>query len=275
MRGPNHRGKDRSAAPLLTSTRRDGESDYSPDGTKLAFFSDRSGFGEIWLCNSDGSKPVQLTNLRKNSGEPRWSPDGRRIVFASRLEENLDIYVIDADGGTPRRLTNEESLDHMPSWSRNGRWIYFSSNRSGSFQIWKMPSEGGKAVQITKGGGFCALESFDGKMLYYLKPGQYHDNGPIWKVPREGGEEKLVLDRTINWAMWVLRPEGIYFSADMTGREFLIEFFSFQTGKSVSFCQEQNPDARGFLTISPDGEWFVYVDGPPQESDLMLVENFR
>jgi Tol biopolymer transport system component len=275
MRGPNYREKDRSAAPLLVSTRPDGNADYSPDGKRLAFHSLRSGFYEIWISNSDGTNPLQLTNLRKFSANPRWSPDGRRIAFSCRQEEDEDIYVIDADGGVPRSLTNEKSEDTVPNWSRDGRWIYFSSNRSGTFQVWKMPSEGGKAVQVTKRGGHYAVESFDGKMLYYIKPGQRaYVVGPIWKVPREGGEETMVLDREIQFGNWVLRPVGIYFST-YDGTRYSIDFLSFQSGKVAPFYQKETPDALDWLTISPDGEWFVYNDEPPRESDLMLVENFR
>jgi Tol biopolymer transport system component len=276
MRGPAHRGQDRAAAPILPSTRQDGFPDYSPDGKRLTFMSDRSGFLEIWISGSDGSRPVQLTNLRKASSTPRWSPDGRRIVFGCRLgEEDEDIYVVDADGGIPRRLTSEKSGDEVPSWSRDGRRIYFGSNRSGTFQVWKMPPDGGKAVQITTGGGYYAVESFDGKTLYYLKSGQRnYGAGPIWKVPREGGEETLVLDREIGFLNLALMPEGLYFST-WTDKKYLIELLSFQTGQITPVYQDETPNERYCLTISPDGEWFVYTEVPPQESDLMLVENFR
>jgi Tol biopolymer transport system component/serine/threonine protein kinase len=271
--GPTNKGKDRSATPILTSTRREGNPDYSPDGKKIAFQSTRSGSYEIYTSNSDGANPVQLTNLRKFSANPRWSPDSKRIAFSCRLEEDEDIYVIDADGGALRRLTNERSYDTLPTWSRDGKWIYFASDRSGTFQVWKMPSEGGKAVQVTKGGGHYAVESFDGKMLYYLKPQQNVGVGPIWKVPCEGGEETPVIDRRIN-SDWALRPEGIYFAAG-TGKKYSIEFLSFKTGKITPFYLEETPNGREFLTISPDGKWLLYDDMPPRESDLMLVENFR
>jgi serine/threonine protein kinase/Tol biopolymer transport system component len=275
MRGPNYKGKDRSAAPLLPTTRQDWDAHYSPDGKKLVFFSDRSGFTEIWNCDSDGLKPAQLTNLRKRTGAPRWSPDGKRIAFDASPEEDSEIYVINADGGNPQRMTNEKSQDQVPSWSRDGRWIYFSSNRSGTYQVWKMPSEGGKAIQITKKGGFYAEESFDGKTLYYLKPGkQSCSSGPIWKVPREGGEETLFLDREVEWCNWALRPEGLYF-ATQSGKKYLIEFVSFQTGKMAPFYQEETPNFRTYFSISPDGQWFLYTEFLPMESDLMLVENFR
>jgi dipeptidyl aminopeptidase/acylaminoacyl peptidase len=275
MRGPNYIGKDRSPAPLLVSTRQDDVPEYSPDGKRLTFQSDRSGFAEIWICASDGSRPVQLTELRKYSSTPHWSPDGKRIVFGCRLEEDNDIYVTDADGGIPRRLTNEESQDEVPSWSRDGRWIYFSSNRSGTYQCWKMPSDGGKAAQITKGGGFYAVESFDGRTLYYLKPGKRsHDTGPIWRVSCEGGEETPVLDREIIFENWTLRPDGLYFST-WARKKYMIEFLSLQTGETIPLYQEETPNDQRLRTISPDGEWFVYTDYPLRESDLMLVENFR
>ena len=138
-----------------------------------------------------------------------------------------------------------------------------------------MPSGGGKAVQITKGGGFYAVESFDGKVLYYVKPGrQSHDTGPIWKVPYEGDEEAPVLDREIAYADWALKAEGIYF-ATSTGKKYLIEFLSFQTGEITTFYQEEDPNYRTCLAISPGGKWLLHTDYPPEKSDLMLAENFR
>jgi Tol biopolymer transport system component len=275
MRGPNYKGKDRSSAPLLVSTRWDSGPDYSPDGKKLTFNSGRSGFSEIWTSGSDGSKPEQLTYLRVVTDSPHWSPDGRRIVFGCTPAEYEEIFILGADGGTPQRLMNEKSQGELPTWSRDGRWIYFASNRSGAYQVWKVPSGGGQAVQITREGGFYAVESFDGETLYYTKPGrQSHDTGPIWKVPREGGKETSVMEREILFLDWALRPEGIYFSAK-SGRKYMIDFLGFQSGKITPFFQEETPNKRAFLTISPDGEWFAYVQGLPQESDLMLVENFR
>jgi Tol biopolymer transport system component len=163
IRGPSYKGKDRSPAPVLPSTRQDRFPAYSPDGKRLAFSSTRSGFAEIWICNSDGTKPVQLTNLRKRSNIPRWFHNGRQILFGAN-----GSYVIDADGGIPQRLDKERSDGWALSWSRDGQWTYFTSGVSGRSQVWKMPSEGRKAVQIARGGAENAMESFDGKMLYYV-----------------------------------------------------------------------------------------------------------
>jgi Tol biopolymer transport system component/DNA-binding winged helix-turn-helix (wHTH) protein len=278
MRGPNSQGKDRSAALILASTSSEYNPDYSANSKKITFNSDRSGFSEIWICDSNGENPVQLTYLKKNSFNPRWSPDGMRIAFESNPEEDSEIYVMDTDAGNPLRMTHEKSPDQAPSWSKDGRWIYFSSNRSGIFQVWKMPSQGGKAIQVTKGGGFYAMESFDGKMVYYIKPGRAHYTvGQIWKVPCDGGEETLVLDREVLFGNVVLRQEGLYFANRGNASKYTIEFFSFKTGNvALIYDDEIHGGNHAGLSISPDGQWLLYSNFEfTWGSNLMLVENFR
>lgn len=125
--------------------------------------SNSSGSSEIWVCNSDGTKAVKLTDLKARSvGAPRWSPDGKLIVFDSNKSGNLDVYLVSAEGGPMRQITTDPSEEASPEWSQDSRWIYFGSNRSGAYQIWKVPPEGGKALQITREGGLTAREGADG-----------------------------------------------------------------------------------------------------------------
>jgi Tol biopolymer transport system component len=120
---------DRVPQRLIASNWWDSHPAYSPDGRKIAFESDRSGVGSIWLSDDHGRDPAQLTTLQA-SGTPRWSPDGRRIVFDSLDAGNSDIYVTEVDGGIVRRLTLEPSSDNVGTFSRDGRSIYFSSDVS-------------------------------------------------------------------------------------------------------------------------------------------------
>ena len=98
---------------LITSTRQQAAASFSPDGSQIAFQSDRSGSWEIWKANRDGSNAVQLTHFHGPlTGTPRWSPDGRQIAFDSRNSGNSEIYVIGSDGGTPRQVTASSSGKH-------------------------------------------------------------------------------------------------------------------------------------------------------------------
>jgi len=252
----------------------------SPDGRRIAFRSNSSGDSEIWVCNSDGTKPVRVTDMKaKSVGSPSWSPDGKLIAFDSNRIGNLDIYVVSAEGGPIRRITTDPADEGAAQWSRDGRWIYFASDRSGSWQIWKMPSEGGKAIQIPKSGGLVARESADG-YLYYSS---YSPQKPgMWRVPVSGGSETLVTDETpmrdaVGGFYWDLTDRGIY-AIDWHAKPVAtVCFYDFATRRVASLAPiHGDPGFSVYegLSVSPDGKWLVY-DGGIFTSDIMLIDNFR
>ena len=272
---PNASAKNDAPVKFISSTREENNPRYSPDGRRILFGSDRSGNWEVWVCESDGTNPVQLTNFRgPNTGTGRWSPGGRQIAFDSRVGSNSDIYVISADGGTPRRLTSEDSEENIPSWSHDGRWVYFSSTRGGVWQIWKAPTEGGQAVQVTRGGGFEAYESADGKSLYFIK----RRSSGVWRMPAEGGEEVQVLDQPVEFNNWALTDRGIYF-LDRRGDTPAIKFFEFASRQvSVVAAVDKEPNAPGSapgFSVSPDEQWFLYKHVDRVDNDIMVVEGLR
>jgi Tol biopolymer transport system component len=112
-------GLGRAAGPPVRhihSTRWDGSAQYSPDGRKVAFRSDRSGNSEIWICDGDGSNAVQLTSFGgPNVGGPAWSPDGESVAFVLRREGPGKICIVSAGGGKPRQLTENPGSDENPS----------------------------------------------------------------------------------------------------------------------------------------------------------------
>ena len=275
-------GRAGAATSLISSTLDDNGPDYSPDGRKVVFASNRPGGFGIWVCDRDGANPVQLIDRGPYlTGTPRWSPDGRWIAFDSRSndaghEGNADIYVISAEGGQPRRLTSDPAEDVTPSWSRDGKWIYFGSTRSGGMQIWKVPTDGGQAAQVTEQGGFEGFESIDGKLFYYAKgrsvPG-------IWQKPVTGGAETPLLDhhKAGYWRFWAVTQKGIYFATANEPARPVIEFFNFTNRKVTTIAtlyKPLSPSDPG-LTISPNGRSLLFGQMDQSGSDLMLVENFH
>src|SRR5207245_3262238 len=190
----------------ISSTRREGMPQLSPDGRRVTFFSDRSGESEISLADPDGSNAVQLTSMAgaPATGYPHWSPDGELIVFHS----NREVYAIPAAGGKPRNLTSHPALDSFPSFSRDGQWIYFNSNRTGKGQIWKIPASGGDAVRVTNSVGYTPLESPDGAYLYYVQT--FDKPSPLWRLPASGGVPVKVLEGVV-LAKFVVLKGGIYY----------------------------------------------------------------
>jgi Tol biopolymer transport system component len=122
---------------------------WSPDGTRIAFQSDREGVGEVFLMNSDGSGQTNLTRNAGLDGGPTWSPDGDKIAFVSERDGNPEIYVMNADGTGQMRLTNSPAWDAGPSWSPDGTRIAFESKRDSGYRIYVMNADGTGQTRLT------------------------------------------------------------------------------------------------------------------------------
>src|SRR5581483_1159310 len=248
--------------------------EFSPDDKRIAFLSGRLGPLEVWTCNRDGSDLMQLTNLggATSVGPPRWSPDGQRIAFNSSNGEHNAIFVMKAEGGLVRLLTRDASDNVNASWSHDGKSIYFASNRSGQWQIWKMASDGGEPVQLTKQGGFRAFESADGKVIYYAKtPSDSH----IWRVPLSGGQESPVSPQlhVQQWRDWALVDKGIFFNDQRSAPHSVLKFFDFATARINDVATLEKPG--DWISASADGKFVLYDQFDHEESNVMLLENFR
>ena len=280
--GPGARDVTRARSSnrlFIFSTQDDVDPQFSPDGRRIVFVSERSGHPEIWVCNGDGLSPLQLTSFQGPAvTTPRWSPDGRRIAFDSDAKGGrFDIWVIGADGGKPVRMTTHPANDGDPSWSHDGRWIYFDSARTGEGeqQVWKMPADGGEAIQLTCDGGWAPLESPDGRFLYYTK---YLWDTSLWRVPVDGGQSAKVLEGLSAYVNLAIVDTGIYFVPHSLTS---IQFLDLRTNQIRRIASFERPvgmgDLGGGLAISPDGQWILYTNTRADQggAELRLVENFR
>jgi Tol biopolymer transport system component/DNA-binding winged helix-turn-helix (wHTH) protein len=255
----------------LNSSRLDHVPQYSPDGKRIAFASNRSGSDEIWLCEADGSNAVKLTAFGgPYVANPAWSPDGRRIAFNALPGGISETYIVSADGGKPERLRGTQG---SPSWSRDGKWIYFGSDRGGKDQMWKVPAGGGDAVQITKQGGTSGVESPDGRFVYYLLDTVEGGTTELRRVPVGGGEEIRIIESMCTQG-FAVAERRIYFFSGCENPS--VQRFDFATRKVATVAKVEGNMAYGF-SVSPDSRWLLYAayDDARKQSDLMMVEKFR
>jgi Tol biopolymer transport system component/DNA-binding winged helix-turn-helix (wHTH) protein len=248
---------------------------YSPDGKRVAFESNRSGSIEVWVSNVDGTDLQRLTSFGGPlTGTPRWSPDGKRIVFDSRASGKPELYIINADGGTPQMFRTTPDGGSVPFWSHDGRWIYFASDVQRVSQIFKVPAEGGQPVQLTHGGGLLVRELPDGSRLYYLR---VSGKTEIWSIGTDGsGEAQVKGLPSFSWPAWDLTTKGIYYyDAIPPSKEIL--FFDFASRRSHVAARTPGRPAPFVtsLSVSPDGKELVYAELERSSADIMLVDGFR
>jgi Tol biopolymer transport system component len=205
---------------------------WSPDGTKIAFYSSRALDGSnaantnsrtnIWTVKVDGSGATPLTQLTQAaSTKPAWSPDGSKIAFASfgafdgsdaaDVNAVTNIWVVNADGSGAKPLTKITSFNagsFEPVWSPDGSKVLFSSQRAldgsdavntnATENIWVMNADGSSPAPLTKLTAAGAMSS-----------------GPVWTP--DGGKVLFTSGRALDGSdnanggdrnIWAVNSDG-------------------------------------------------------------------
>jgi Tol biopolymer transport system component len=278
--------KNGAAERVIFSTGNNNSPSYSPDGNQIAFVSNRAGAQEIWLSDSSGDNPRQVTNSTgAEKGTPRWSPDGSAVVFDCETKGNREIAVVDIGRRQIRQITYNSREDAMPSWSHDGRWIYFTSDRSGRFEIYKVSASAGESpstppTRITTGGGFNPIESPDGRYLYFAKN---RESGGLWRcaLGRSGIEaEESVLPSIKNYGWWTVGPDGIYFlerEDERPNAKVHLKLLGIPSHQILDLKILPYPILNpcfAALTIAPDKQHVIVEQNENWNSNIVLIENF-
>ena len=154
---------------LTTHPAADFDPSWSPDGTRIAFRSQRDGNDEIYVMNADGTCQVNLTHDPVNDWSPAWSPDSTRIAFARFFDRNpyTDVAVMNVDGSGLKRLTNAHG--EYPAWSPDGSRIAFASARDGNYEIYVMNADGSGQTRLTNNPAYDMAPAWspDGTRIVY------------------------------------------------------------------------------------------------------------
>ena len=122
---------------------------WSPDGTLIAFESNREGFYQLYIMDPDGGNLRQLTRGNYESRGPSWAPDSKSLLFYANPEGNFDLFSMDLQGGNLKPLTRHQTDDRWGRFSPDGSQIAFCSRRSGHEDLFLMAADGGNLRRLT------------------------------------------------------------------------------------------------------------------------------
>ncbi len=245
---------------------------YSPDGKRIAVDASWAGPRRIWVLDSEGHNPQQVTTDTSEEVAhvaPAWSPDGRKIAFQNLVRTKFDIRVVSLESKQMNWITNDFFSNIRPAWSPSGKFIYFSSYRSGGINIWRAPVKrdgtlDGSLQQVTTGAGqdVEVAISRDGKRLAF---GTLRQNADVWKLPvspQTGlptGSPEAVISTTREDSRGAWSPDGesIAFNSDRAG-DMNIWLFSLTdsssrqltTGHGGDFQPNWSPDEKKIAFFS-------------------------
>lgn len=125
---------------------------WSPDGSKIAFVSDRLGYRTLWIMQADGSEPREVFGVEQDHDYNHsvylqtkgifWSPDGTRILCFAIREGNLDVFVVAATEGSAKRVGSEDGMYHPVGWVDNNTIAYVFENYHTPPDMYVAPLDG-------------------------------------------------------------------------------------------------------------------------------------
>ncbi len=221
------------AKALTSGTPYDVQPRFSPDGKKISFTSDRDGIDNLWIMNTDGSKPQQITKEKERQvNNAVWTPDGNYLIGRKHYRNTRslgagEMWLFHTGGGNGLQLTKRRNWEQdagEPAISPDGRYLYYSEDVTpgGGFQYNKDPygviyvvqrldRETGRTEQYIRGAGGSARPqpSPDGKTIAFVR--RVGLKSVLFLYDIESGRETAAYDRLDHdqqeaWAIFGVYP---------------------------------------------------------------------
>lgn len=190
----------------------DSDPQWSPDGTRLAFVSNRTGKEyeenrntDVWVISAEGGKLTKISDHDEADNQPRWSPDGKWIAFTGELHDrdHPKIFLAPSTGGAPSQLA-ANGLDLIPGgleWSDDGKSLYFETGVKGENHLFRVDVPAKSVTQVTSGPRAVRSVDFNWRtktIVYEANDFKHLDD--LYVADLDGRNERKLTN--LNEALW-------------------------------------------------------------------------
>ena len=253
----------------------DTDPQWSPDSTRIAFVSDRTGKEydasenkDVWVISADGGPLTKISDHEFDDTMPRWSPDGRQIVFAGQTARRQfpRLYIVSSAGGEKSTLASEE-LDLIPTglaWGPGAREVRFETGVKGTTQVFRVDLDSRKFAQLTS--GERGVHGFDtnrkaGSMTYLANDFRHLDDLYISDLAGKGERQLTHLNAALWLELQTASVERLRYKSvdgwDIDG--FLVKPVGWQTGRKYPLILSVHGGPAGQYGVDWYHEFQVYA----------------
>lgn len=256
-----------------------GAGSWSPDGTKIAFFSDRNGKDDVYVISAETIRPkLLLTNPDRNIHSFSISPDGRRIAYTEELPDKTgELKVRELEGGRTVFSRKTELPSVAPDWSPAGDWVAFNDRVDGNSEVCLVRSDGSEFGNLTDSPAMDHSPSWspDGRRIIFVSSRGEPAHIPRLFVMSADGSDVQPLTPRKGWEgdpIWWPDGSRIVFVCDRADI----------SGSSLDICQiglDGNGESRLLIhndrdsrpAVSPDGKRIAFVAASDGNNEIYLM----
>jgi dipeptidyl aminopeptidase/acylaminoacyl peptidase len=253
----------------------DTDPQWSPDGTRIAFVSDRTGKEyddgrnkDIWVIPAEGGTLAKISDHEFDDTQPRWSPDGNLIAFAGQTQRRQfpKLYIAPAAGGGKSSLVADD-LDLIPAdlhWGPGSHELRFEAGVKGEMHIFRVDLDTRKVLPVTS--GERAVRGFDankqaGVMTYTANDFQHLDDLYVAALDGSGERQLTHLNRALWAGLEVAGVERVPYKStdgwDIDG--FFVKPVGWQAGKKYPMVLSIHGGPAGQYGVDWYHEFQVYA----------------
>jgi len=247
---------------------------WSPDSTRIAFVSNRTGHEydedhnrDVWVISASGGPLTKISDHPFEDDMPRWSSDGKQILFAGQTKrrEFAKLYVAPATGGVASQLVTQD-LDLIPGGLKwvSANEVRFETGYHATEQMFRVDLAAHKTTQVTKGErsahGFDVNEK-SGLMSYLANDFEHMDDVYVSALDGSGERQLTHVNEKLWSELTVARVERLnYKSADGWDIEgFLVKPINWESGKKYPLVLSVHGGPAGQYGVDWYHEFQVYA----------------